>query len=282
MVRYDALWQQHLITSEGGKTREVFTDSIVPALREQNIAKTLFVGYSEAQTRGQITAIVRQGQLAPAAFEGETVQIVLDQTPFYAEAGGQIGDTGWLHGESGAAEVSDTQKDSGYWFHTATVTAGELRVGESVDAQIDAGRRANIQRNHTTTHLLHKALQMVLGPHVQQRGSLVAPDRLRFDFSHDKSLTGEETRQVEGIVNEKILEDIPVQHAGKAHRAGQRDGRDDAVRRKIRRCCPRRRRQATSAWSSAAGRICSTRRRPDCSRSSPKAAARRASGASKL
>lgn len=111
----------------------------------------------------------------------------------------------------GAAEVSDTQKDSGYWFHTATLTAGELRVGERLDAQIDAGRRASIQRNHTTTHLLHKALQEVLGSHVQQRGSLVAPDRLRFDFAHDKSLTGNETRMVEGLVNEKILEDIPVQ-----------------------------------------------------------------------
>jgi len=211
MARYDELWQQHLITSEGGKTREVFADSVVPALRERNVGKTLFVGYSEARTQGQIAAIVKSGQLVDSAGEDETVQIVLDQSPFYAESGGQVGDTGWLHGADGAAEVSDTQKDSGYWFHTATLTAGELRVGERVDAQIDAGRRSSIQRNHTTTHLLHKALQDVLGSHVQQRGSLVAPDRLRFDFAHDKALTGDETRLVEGIVNEKILEDIPVQ-----------------------------------------------------------------------
>ncbi|MGI4790860.1 MAG: alanine--tRNA ligase [Janthinobacterium lividum] len=211
MTRYDELWQQHLLVSEGGKTREVFTDSVVPALRERSVVKTLFVGYSESRTRGQITAIVKSGQLVDSASEGETVQIVLDQTTFYAEAGGQVGDTGQLHGENGAAEVSDTQKDSGYWFHTATLTAGELRVGDTLDAQIDAGRRASIQRNHTTTHLLHKALQTVLGPHVQQRGSLVAPDRLRFDFSHDKSLTGDETRQVEGLVNEKILDDLPIQ-----------------------------------------------------------------------
>ena len=210
MARYDELWQQHLLVSEGGKTREVFTDSIVPALREQNIPKTLFLGYSEARTHGQITAIVKNGVLADSATEGETVQIVLDQTTFYAEAGGQVGDTGQLHGDGGAAEVSDTQKDSGYWFHTAAVTAGELRIGDAVETQIDAGRRASVQRNHTTTHLLHKALQMVLGPHVQQRGSLVAPDRLRFDFSHDKSLTGDETRQVEGLVNEKILDDLAV------------------------------------------------------------------------
>ena len=210
MARYDALWQQHLLVSEGGKTREVFADSIVPALREHGVDKTLFVGYSESKTRGQVTAIVRNGQLADSAAEGETVQIVLDQTPFYAEAGGQVGDTGQLHGESGAAEVADTQKDSGYWFHTATVTAGQLSVGDAVDAEIDTGRRFSIQRNHTTTHLLHKALQQVLGSHVQQRGSLVAPDRLRFDFSHDKAMTGEETRQVEGLVNEKILDDLAI------------------------------------------------------------------------
>ena len=211
MVRYEELWQQHLITSEGGKQHEAFADNVVPALRERETVKTLFVGYSEARTQGKIAAIVKDGLLVDWVGEGETVQVVLDQTPFYAEAGGQVGDTGWLHGADGAAEVSDTQKDSGYWFHTATVTAGELRVGDTVDAEIDAGRRANIQRNHTTTHLLHKALQIVLGPHVQQRGSLVAPDRLRFDFSHDKAMTRDEARQVEGIVNEKILDDLPIQ-----------------------------------------------------------------------
>ena len=210
MARYDELWQQHLLVSEGGKTREVFSDSVVPALRERAVQKSLFVGYSEPRTRASITAIVKNGQLTDTASEGETVQIVLDQTPFYAEAGGQVGDTGQLHGESGAAEVSDTQKDSGYWFHTATITAGQLGVGDTLDAQIDAGRRFSIQRNHTTTHLLHKALQTVLGSHVQQRGSLVAPEKLRFDFSHDKSLTGEETRLVEGLVNEKILDDLAI------------------------------------------------------------------------
>ncbi len=210
MARYNTLWEEHLKVSEGGKTREVFTDSIVPALREGGVEKTLFVGYSEAKTHGTVTAIVKAGQLTDSAAEGETVQLVLDQTPFYAEAGGQMGDTGTLHGADGTAMVMDTQKDSGFWFHTATVTAGELRIGETLEAEIDSGRRASIQRNHTTTHLLHKALQQVLGAHVQQRGSLVAPDRLRFDFSHDKAMTGEEARQVEGLVNEKILDDLPI------------------------------------------------------------------------
>ena len=211
MARYEELWLQHLLVSEGGKQREAFADNVVPALRERDTRKTLFVGYSETRTQGQIVALIQGGQLVEQVGEGETVQVVLDQTPFYAEAGGQVGDMGRLHGEDGAADVSDTQKDSGYWFHTATVAAGELRVGETIDAEIDAGRRSNIQRNHTTTHLLHKALQIVLGPHVQQRGSLVAPDRLRFDFSHDKAMTRDEARQVEGIVNEKILDDLPVQ-----------------------------------------------------------------------
>ena len=210
MARYDALWQEHLLVSDARKNREVFSDSVVPALRERTVEKTLFVGYSEPRTQARVTAIVRNGQLADTASEGETVQIVLDQTSFYAEAGGQVGDTGQLHGDSGAAEVSDTQKDSGYWFHTATVTAGELSVRDTLDVQIDSGRRFAIQRNHTTTHLLHKALQTVLGSHVQQRGSLVAPEKLRFDFSHDKSLTGEETRLVEGLVNEKILDDLAI------------------------------------------------------------------------
>ena len=210
MGRYDAMWQQHLLVSEGGKTREVFADSVVPALRERDVVKTLFVGYSEPMTRARVLALVQGGRLVESVGEGQAAQVVLDQTPFYAEAGGQIGDAGQLHTDEGAAQVSDTQKDSGYWFHTATVTAGELRVGGTVDAAIDAGRRFNVQRNHTTTHLLHKALQQVLGPHVQQRGSLVAPDRLRFDFSHDKAMTEGERRQVEGLVNEKILDDLAI------------------------------------------------------------------------
>ncbi len=210
MARYDELWQKHLLVSEGGKTREVFADSVVPALRERDVVKTLFVGYSEPMTRARVVALVQNGQLVESIGEAETAQVVLDQTPFYAEAGGQMGDTGQLHADDGAAQVSDTQKDSGYWFHTSTVTAGELRVGDVVDAAIDSGRRFNVQRNHTTTHLLHKALQQVLGPHVQQRGSLVAPDRLRFDFSHDRAMTEGERRQVEGLVNEKILDDLAV------------------------------------------------------------------------
>ena len=214
MAGYEAAYAAHVAASSSGE-REVFVESIVPALRERAIPPTLFVGYSEERTQAAVVAIVRDGALVDSAAEGDDVQIILDQTPFYAESGGQIGDTGWLNGDGGALEVADTQKDSGYWFHKGTVTNSALHVGDSVDARIDAGRRANIQRNHTTTHLLHKALQEVLGPHVQQRGSLVAPDRLRFDFSHDRAMSGDQVRQVEGQVNEKILDDLPVETSQK-------------------------------------------------------------------
>ncbi len=210
MPRFAAMLDEHAKISEGGKKREVFVESVVPTLRQKQTAPTLFLGYSEDKTSATVTALIQNGQTVDVLREGETGQVILDQTPFYAESGGQIGDTGWLHGENGAFEVSDTQKDSGYWFHTGTVTHGELHVGDALDAQIDSARRDNIRRNHSTTHLLHKALQMVLGPHVQQRGSLVAPDRLRFDFSHDKGMTPSEVRQVEAIVNEEILRDIEI------------------------------------------------------------------------
>jgi len=148
--------------------------------------------------------------LVDESVEGQSVQLVLDQTPFYAESGGQVGDTGRIHGDHSEVAVEDTQKDSGYFFHKVTVTAGSIKVGDRVDAEIDFARRDAIRRNHSTTHLLHHALQTVLGDHVQQRGSLVDDNRLRFDFSHDKALTGDEIRQVEAIVNEEILADYVV------------------------------------------------------------------------
>ncbi len=210
MPRFAELLEQHAVISEGGKTREVFVDSVLPALREAGARATLFVGYSEASTQSPLVAIIKDGQLTQTASEGETVQIVLDQTPFYAEAGGQVGDMGTLHGDTGAFQVSDTQKEGGFVFHRGQVTNGELHVGDSVDAQIDAARRLGIARNHTTTHLLHRALQDILGPHVQQRGSLVSPERLRFDFAHDRAMTPSEVRQTEGLVNEKILDNLQV------------------------------------------------------------------------
>jgi alanyl-tRNA synthetase len=154
--------------------------------------------------------IAKGETLISSALEGDEAELVLDTTPFYAESGGQVGDTGWISGEEGEALVTDTQKEAGYYLHHVKVTAGGIHLGDEVNARIDADRRMEIRRNHSATHLLHKALQSVLGSHVQQRGSLVGPDKLRFDFSHDKAMSEPELRAVEALVNEQVLNDIPV------------------------------------------------------------------------
>ena len=136
----------------------------------------------------------------------------MNETPFYAEGGGQVGDTGALLFSSGSIEVQDTFKvGHGLIAHRGVVASGTVMVNETVTAQVDAQRRADIARNHTATHLLHAALRQVLGPHVQQAGSLVAPDRLRFDFSHITALSPEEVAAVERLVNENIREDWRVE-----------------------------------------------------------------------
>ena len=218
LERYNKLWQEHLKVSEGGKTREVFATNVLftqsAFVGRITPGPTQFVGYTSHKSKALVRfALDADGTLIYNASEGQKTKIVLSETPFYAEAGGQVGDTGWLYGEDFAFRVDDTQKSGGYYYHIGELTQGAIQItnaGPEVSAEIDSGRRASIQRNHTTTHLLHKALQQVLGAHVQQRGSLVAPDRLRFDFSHDKAMTGEEARQVEGLVNEKILDDLPI------------------------------------------------------------------------
>jgi alanyl-tRNA synthetase len=222
---YDELLEQHEEISRGGTEKQVMVANVaVQMLRNAKSPETLFLGYTQDVATAKIIGILKDGALVNSAQQGDQVQIVLDQTPFYAAAGGQVGDTGWMETppptpprsgegsqEFGAFEVEDTQKESGYYFHVGTVTSGSIVTGGTVDVRIDSARRNAIRRNHTATHLLHKALQQVLGSHVHQRGSLVAPDRLRFDFSHDSSMTPEQIREVEGLVNEKILDDIPVQ-----------------------------------------------------------------------
>ena len=207
---FAVLLDEHAKISEGASSRFLASESLVPALRSAGVGATTFVGYAETSGTSEILAIVRDGALVSQAAEGDVVQLVVDMSPFYAESGGQIGDTGGIDSENASIKVIDTQKDSGYWFHTANVEAGELKLGDKVRCIVDQDRRTSIERNHTMTHVLHKALQMVLGDHVQQKGSLVTADRLRFDFSHQSSMTQSEIRQVEAIVNEKILEDIPI------------------------------------------------------------------------
>jgi alanyl-tRNA synthetase len=172
---------------------------------------TDFLGYDTESAEGQILAIVADGASRPKAVEGEQVQLVLNQTPFYAEAGGQVGDTGTVATESGEAEITDTRKVEGLFIHFARVTRGTLAVGEGAELRVDHARRAAIRANHSATHLLHEALRQALGAHVAQRGSLNAPDRLRFDFSHSSALTAEQLGAIEAEVNAYIRQNSPVE-----------------------------------------------------------------------
>jgi len=170
-----------------------------------------FVGYTKRAVRARVAALFAGGAPVSSAREGEEVEVVLDRTPFYPEGGGQVGDTGTITGRRSVVEVRDTQRVAGgLILHIGVVRRHTLAVGESVRAAIDAARRLDIMRNHTATHLLHRALRETLGEHARQAGSLVAPDRLRFDFIHLAPLTAEQRRRIEARVNEQVLADLPV------------------------------------------------------------------------
>ncbi|PVA11670.1 alanine--tRNA ligase [Pelagivirga sediminicola] len=172
---------------------------------------TDFLGYDTETAEAQIVALVQEGGMVSRADKGETVQIVLNQTPFYAESGGQVGDSGTLTCEGGTARITDTRRVAGVFIHFAEVTEGALTKGASAQLQVDHGRRSAIRANHSATHLLHEALRETLGDHVAQRGSLNADDRLRFDFSHTKALTADELARVEADVNRYIRQNAPVE-----------------------------------------------------------------------
>jgi alanyl-tRNA synthetase len=163
--------------------------------------RTDFSGYERLSGAGRITALIFDGAVVDALRVGQEGQVVLDQTPFYAESGGQMGDTGTLAGGGARFLVRDTQKIGSSFAHIGVLETGELRVGDEVKASVDGERRKAIALNHSATHLLHAALREVLGKHVQQKGSLVAPDRLRFDFSHTQAVSAEELRRIEELVN---------------------------------------------------------------------------------
>jgi alanyl-tRNA synthetase len=173
--------------------------------------KTQFSGYDRLTDRGLVTALIFDGAEVEVLRAGQEGQVVLNHTPFYAESGGQIGDAGVLLGKGACFTVRDTQKIGGSFAHVGVLDAGELRVGDDVEAQVDKERRIAIALNHSATHLLHAALRKVLGQHVQQKGSLVAADRLRFDFSHTQAMTPEEIRQVEELVNSAIRNNAPAE-----------------------------------------------------------------------
>ncbi|CUH82293.1 Alanine--tRNA ligase [Tritonibacter multivorans] len=171
---------------------------------------TEFLGYETEKAEGQIAAIVKDGARVDAAAKGDQVQIILNQTPFYGESGGQVGDTGQLTVEGGTAKITDTKKVEGLFLHIGEVTEGEIKVGVGAELEVDHARRAQIRANHSATHLLHEALRNALGEHVAQKGSLNAADRLRFDFSHGKGLSAAELVQVAAEVNDFIRQNTTV------------------------------------------------------------------------
>jgi len=173
---------------------------------------TEFLGYENTDDHSSITAILVDGVAVEAARRGQDVEIVTAATPFYAESGGQVGDQGTLSGPNGKVQVSDCQKPAGrVYVHSGKVTGGTIAVGDELHLEVDAQRRTDIMRNHTATHLLHAALRELLGEHVQQKGSLVEPDRLRFDFSHFEAIPDESLRAIEDMVNYWVLSDSAVE-----------------------------------------------------------------------
>jgi len=172
---------------------------------------TEFLGYDTESAEEQLLALVRDGAAVEGAGAGETVQVVVNQTPFYAESGGQVGDAGSLRTDTGRARIIDTQKAQGVFIHHAEVIEGRIEAGQGAELAVDPARRGAIRANHSATHLLHEALRQALGAHVAQRGSLNAPDRLRFDFSHAKAMSAAELARVEAEVNAFIRQDTPVE-----------------------------------------------------------------------
>lgn len=199
---------------ERARARSAFRSAASTQIPERLVetrSETEFLGYGKTRSRGTVVAIVRGAEAVDTAAVGDEVGVLLNRSPFYAEAGGQVGDTGVLRSARSVVEVRDTQRlapDS--VMHLGTIREGRLRVGDRVRAEVDAPRRREIMRHHTATHLLHKALRETLGEHTRQAGSLVAADRLRFDFAHAQPLTTDQRKGIERRVNEKVLEAIPV------------------------------------------------------------------------
>jgi len=208
----DGFWTEMKIQRERARASWKAEDRISDVYKGilNRTGPTNFVGYEALQEDATVVTIINDEREVDLAGEGEKVEVVLDKTPFYGEAGGQVGDTGILRAGDVRVEVTDTKRFNDLIIHICNVSRGRLRSGMLIRASVDEDRRRAIMRNHTATHLLHRALREVLGDHIKQSGSLVAPERLRFDFTHFHALSEEELREVEDIVNEKILQNLPV------------------------------------------------------------------------
>ena len=198
--------QQERSRAASKMTGDVFAEAHL----KLDIAKTEFLGYAHNESTSKVLRIFVGNDHKDKVTKGDKVKIILDKTPFYAEQGGQVGDTGILSGPSGKIRIEDTQKISDIYLHSGVVEEGSLKENDSVQTKIDVERRLDIMKNHTATHLLQAALREILGSHVKQQGSLVAPDRLRFDFTHPKAVTKEELNKIETAVNEIVKSATPV------------------------------------------------------------------------
>ncbi|MDD5306542.1 MAG: alanine--tRNA ligase [Deltaproteobacteria bacterium] len=202
--------ERHKVASGAGKSGE---EAVAPVYAElhASLGDTRFTGYESGEGRTQILAVIRNGETVEEATMGEEAELVLAETPFYGESGGQVGDTGTIISKDGAMDVTDTVRPvSGLRVHKGRVSRGRVRPGDEVTARVDAARRNAIRRHHTATHLLHMALRQVLGPHATQKGSRVGPDSLRFDFAHFEPLSAEQLTEVERLVTVKIVEDHEI------------------------------------------------------------------------
>ncbi|MDR6872845.1 alanyl-tRNA synthetase [Bosea sp. BE125] len=209
---FDAAMQQQKAKARAAwaGTGEAATEKLWFPLRDR-VGATEFLGYDTETAEGVVTALIRDNAEVESLKSGESGFVIVNQTPFYGESGGQIGDAGTIRASGTVAEVSDVQKKLGDVFaHIVTVKEGELKRGQPVELLVDHARRGAIRANHSATHLLHEALRLVLGDHVAQKGSLVSPERLRFDFSHPKPISAEELREVEEIANAIVLRNEPV------------------------------------------------------------------------
>ena len=190
---------------------EAAAENVWFPIRER-VGATEFLGYGTERAEAAVVALVKDGAEVHEAGEGDEISVVVNQTPFYGESGGQLGDTGTMRGEGAEIAVTDTRKFAeGLFVHRARVTSGKVSVGMALDLEVDHRRRAHIRSNHSATHLLHEALREVLGSHVAQKGSMVSPDRLRFDFSHPKPIDASEIAEVERLANAIILQNAPVE-----------------------------------------------------------------------
>ena len=222
-VRIDMAGFEAAMEQQRERARAASRFSVAAGL-EYSGNKTEFHGYETLVLPAKVVALYREGAQVQALRSGEAGTVVLDRTPFYAESGGQVGDRGELVGASGTFEVADTQKiQAEVYGHAGTLKTGALKVGDAVEARVDMALRASTMRNHSVTHLMHKALREVLGPHVQQKGSLVDAEKTRFDFAHDKPVSEQELREVELRVNAEIVANsatraqvMPIEEAKKS------------------------------------------------------------------